>query len=235
MRLEASRLSVRYGAVEALVDVTMTAAEGGITTVIGANGAGKSTFLNACIGLVPVASGTISLDGQDITRTAVEDRAALGMTLSPEGRRLFPDLTVHENLLIGAYSRGRGHATQRDLEKVYHIFQNLARRRGSLARNLSGGEQQMCAIGRALMSRPGILLLDEPTLGLAPVVVHELARLIREIHASGVTIVLVEQNSRLALSLADAAYVLEVGRVSLSGSAQSLLHDERVQRAYLGA
>ncbi|MDR3468478.1 MAG: ABC transporter ATP-binding protein [Xanthobacteraceae bacterium] len=235
MRLEASRLSVRYGAVDGLRDVDIVVEAGSITTVIGANGAGKSTLLNAFAGLVPVAAGRILLGGRDITAVAAEERAGLGIALSPEGRRLFADMTVHENLLVGAYSRGRGDGVARDLDRIYETFENLARRRNSLARNLSGGEQQMCAVGRALMAQPSVLLLDEPTLGLAPIVVADFARIIRKIHKSGVTIVLVEQNSRLALSLADQAYVLESGRVALSGSARSLLSDVRIQRSYLGA
>lgn len=236
MRLEASHLSVRYGAVDALRDVSVTIESGRITTVIGANGAGKSTLLNTFVGLVPATSGQILLDGCDISRMPAEQRVGLGLTLSPEGRRLFPDMTVHENLAIGAYARGRAgrHNVARDLDRIYALFEGLARRRSSLARMLSGGEQQMCAIGRALMAEPKVLLLDEPTLGLAPVVVNDLARIIREIHASGVTIALVEQNSRLALSLADTGYVFETGRVVLSGSARSLLADPAVHEAYLG-
>lgn len=236
MRLEASHVSVRFGAVEALRDASVTIESGTITAVIGANGAGKSTLLNALSGLVPLASGQILLDGQDITSVPAEQRVRLGITLSPEGRRLFPDMTVHENLVVGAYSRG---ARQRsgvasDVDDIYAMFGGLARRRNSLTRMLSGGEQQMCAIGRALMAKPRILLLDEPTLGLAPVIVNDLARIIRDIHASGMTIVLVEQNSRLALSLAETGYVFETGRVVLSGPAQSLLDDPAVREAYLG-
>jgi branched-chain amino acid transport system ATP-binding protein len=236
MRLEASHLSVRYGAVDALRDVSVTIGSGRITTVIGANGAGKSTLLNTFAGLVPATSGQILLDGCDISRMPAEQRVGLGLTLSPEGRRLFPDMTVHENLAIGAYARGRADRQNvaRDLDRIYAMFEGLARRRSSLARMLSGGEQQMCAIGRALMAEPKVLLLDEPTLGLAPVVVNDLARIIRNIHASGVTIALVEQNSRLALSLADTGYVFETGRVVLSGSARSLLADPAVHEAYLG-
>jgi branched-chain amino acid transport system ATP-binding protein len=236
MRLEASHLSVRYGAVDALRDVSVTIESGSITTVIGANGAGKSTLLNTFAGLVPATSGQILLDGCDISRMPAEQRVGLGLTLSPEGRRLFPDMTVHENLAIGAYARGRAgrQNAARDLDRIYALFEGLGRRRSSLARMLSGGEQQMCAIGRALMAEPKVLLLDEPTLGLAPVVVNDLARIIRNIHASGVTIALVEQNSRLALSLADTGYVFETGRVVLSGSAQSLLADPAVHEAYLG-
>lgn len=236
MLLEVAGLSVSYGAVQALRGVSVSIAAGAVTTVIGANGAGKSTLLNAIAGLVPVGDGQILLDGHDISQLPAEERVGLGITLSPEGRRLFPDMTVHENLLIGAYGRTRGRRgdIQRDLDRIYALFGGLARRRSSLARMLSGGEQQMCAIGRALMAEPKILLLDEPTLGLAPVVVKELARAIREIHAGGTTVVLVEQNSRLALSLADKGYVLESGRVALSGTARALLDDPGVQAAYLG-
>jgi branched-chain amino acid transport system ATP-binding protein len=236
LHLEASHLSVRYGAVEALRDVSVSIAPGQITTVIGANGAGKSTLLNCLAGLVPVTSGQILLDGRDISAMPAEERVGLGVTLSPEGRRLFPDMTVHENLTIGAYGLGRSARQNivRDLDRIYALFGGLARRRNSLARMLSGGEQQMCAIGRALMAQPKILLLDEPTLGLAPVVVNDLARIIRDIHAGGVTVALVEQNSRLALSLADTGYVFESGEVVLSGSAQSLLDNPAVHEAYLG-
>jgi len=236
MLLEVAGLSVSYGAVQALRGVSVSIAAGAVTTVIGANGAGKSTLLNAIAGLVPVGHGEILLDGHDISQLPAEERVGLGITLSPEGRRLFPDMTVHENLLIGAYGRTRGRRgdIQRDLDRIYALFGGLARRRSSLARMLSGGEQQMCAIGRALMAEPKILLLDEPTLGLAPVVIKELARAIREIHAGGTTVVLVEQNSRLALSLADTGYVFESGRVALSGTARALLDDPGVQAAYLG-
>ena len=236
MLLEVAGLSVTYGAVQALREVSVSIAAGAVTTVIGANGAGKSTLLNAIAGLVPVGDGQILLEGQEIARLPAEERVGLGITLSPEGRRLSPDMTVHENLLVGAYGRARGRRDhiQRDLDRIYALFGGLARRRGSLGRLLSGGEQQMCAIGRALMAEPRILLLDEPTLGLAPVVVKELARAIREIHADGTTVVLVEQNSRLALSLADTGYVFDSGRVALSGTARALLDDPAVQAAYLG-
>ncbi|MCG5238322.1 ABC transporter ATP-binding protein [Azospirillum doebereinerae] len=234
MRLEIEGLSVRYGAVQALEDVSLVVPSGTTTAIIGANGAGKSTFLKAVAGLVPPQGGRILVEGRDLAALTVEARHALGVVLCPEGRRLFPDLTVHENLLAGALRRKGRAAVAADIAAVYDRFPRLDERRGSLARNLSGGEQQMAAIGRALVGRPRLLLLDEPSLGLAPGMVRVMADAIRAIAAAGVTLLLVEQNARLALTLAATGHVLEAGRRVLSGDAAALIDDPRVRDAYLG-
>ncbi|MFU1983923.1 ABC transporter ATP-binding protein [Bordetella hinzii] len=232
--LEVDRLSVNYGAVRALDDVSLAVQAGGVCAVIGANGAGKSTLMKALIGLVPVRGGRIRLQGQAIESLGTEQRVALGLALSPEGRRLFPELTVPENLVMGAYLRHDRAGIQADIARVYEYFPRLKERERSLGRHLSGGEQQMCAIGRALMSRPRLLLLDEPSLGLAPAVTLEVARAIRQISQDGTTIILVEQNARLALRLSHHAVVLETGRLVLSGDSASVASNPQVAAAYLG-
>ncbi|GGC65418.1 ABC transporter ATP-binding protein [Chelatococcus reniformis] len=234
MRLELDSVGLRYGPVTALSDVTLTVATGTTAAVIGANGAGKSSLLRAIAGLEPLAAGRIVADGADLARLDTEARIRLGIALSPEGRRLFPEMSAADNLRAGAFTRRAGPAVRRDLDRVYTLFPRLAERRASLARNLSGGEQQMCAIGRAVMSEPQLLLLDEPSLGLAPKVVGDMARAIATIAASGVTVLLAEQNSRLALSLAQTGHVFEAGRLARSGPAAALLNDGDVLRAYLG-
>lgn len=232
--LTIDELSVNYGPIRALVDVSVTVPAHSVTAIVGANGAGKSTLLNTIVGLVPAACGRVCFEGQDITRHDTSQRSALGIALSPEGRRLFPDMTVHDNLLTGAYRRRDRGAIARDLERVYAMFPGLHRRGGSLGRHLSGGEQQMCAIGRALMAMPRLLLLDEPSLGLSPAVVKDVARAVREIAREGVAIMLVEQNARLALSLSDRGHVFETGRCVLSAPSAALIQDPHVVRAYLG-
>ena len=234
MPLSIRDVTVHYKKVAALKGITMEAREGGIVTIIGANGAGKTTTLRAVSGLVPISNGEIWFDDVRIDRMAPDKIVARGIAHVPEGRRVFPDLTVEENLMTGAFLRKDGAAVERDLEQVYGFFPRLKERRGQWAKTLSGGEQQMVAIGRALMSAPKLLLLDEPSMGLAPVIVQEIAQIIRDIAARGVPVVLVEQNAELALRLADYAYVLEVGTVALSGAAADLHENQHVKRAYLG-
>ena len=235
MLLEVSNATVHYHKVAALRRVSMEVPDGAVVTIIGANGAGKSTLLRAISGLEALSEGEIRFDGRRIDGTPPEKVVALGIAQVPEGRRIFPDLTVQENLNTGAFLRHDHAAVERDLDGVFDHFPRLEERRRQWARTLSGGEQQMLAIGRALMSNPKILLLDEPTIGLSPVLVQEMARIIREIHERGVPVVLVEQNAELALQLADYAYVLEIGTVALHGPADDLHENEHVRRAYLGA
>ena len=235
MLLEVRDATVHYHKVAALRDVSMDVPDGSVVTIIGANGAGKSTLLRAISGLESLSQGEIRFDGRRIDGTAPEKVVALGVAQVPEGRRIFPDLTVLENLSTGAYLRRDREAVEKDLDGVFEHFPRLKERRRQWAKTLSGGEQQMLAIGRALMSNPRVLLLDEPTIGLSPVLVQEMARIIREIHERGVPVVLVEQNAELALTLADYAYVLEIGSVALHGPAADLHENEHVRRAYLGA
>lgn len=232
--LDIESISVSYGPQQALKDISLNVAQASVCAVIGANGAGKSTLMKAVSGLVPLAQGTIRLDGADINALSVEARVKRGIALSPEGRRLFPELTVSENLLMGAYLRRDKTAIRRDIERVYAYFPRLRERMSSQGRHLSGGEQQMCAIGRALMSQPRLLLLDEPSLGLAPAVTLEVARAVRQISNDGTTILLVEQNARLALRLSSTAIVLETGRLVLSGSSADIANNPDVAAAYLG-
>ena len=235
MLLEVSNATVHYRKVVALRGVSMDVPEGAVVTIIGANGAGKSTLLRAISGLVALSSGEIRFAGQRIDGVPPERVVGLGIAQVPEGRRVFPDLTVQENLGTGAYLRRDPAEVRHDLERVFEHFPRLKERRRQWARTLSGGEQQMLAIGRALMSNPKVLLLDEPTMGLSPVLVQEMARIIQGIHARGVPVVLVEQNAELALRLADYAYVLEIGSVALHGPAADLHANDHVRRAYLGA
>ena len=235
MLLEVRDATVHYHKVAALRGVSMDVPDGSVVTIIGANGAGKSTLLRAISGLESLSEGEIRFDGRRIDGTPPEKVVALGVAQVPEGRRIFPDLTVLENLSTGAYLRRDREAVERDLDGVFEHFPRLKERRRQWAKTLSGGEQQMLAIGRALMSNPRVLLLDEPTIGLSPVLVQEMARIIREIHERGVPVVLVEQNAELALTLAGYAYVLEIGSVALHGPAADLHENEHVRRAYLGA
>jgi branched-chain amino acid transport system ATP-binding protein len=233
--LSVAGLQVRYGHVEAVKGVDFELQAGRITTLVGANGAGKSTTLLALSGLVRKAAGRVVFDGRDITALAPHRIVAGGVVQVAEGRATLTTLTVRENLELGAYTRRDGAAGRaRDLERVYALFPRLAERERGLAGNLSGGEQQMLAIGRALMARPRLLLLDEPSMGLAPIVVQEIFRTLREINRQGLTIFLVEQNVRQALKIADRGYVLETGRIVLEGSGRELLDEPRVQEAYLG-
>ncbi|HEX9906063.1 MAG TPA: ABC transporter ATP-binding protein [Propylenella sp.] len=232
--LEISDLTVHYHKVEALRGVSIAVPSGGIVTIIGANGAGKSTALRTISGLTRPSSGEVRFDGERIDALPPEKIVARGIAHVPEGRRVFPGLTVEENLRTGAFLRRDASGVEADLDAVYAHFPRLRERRRQWARTLSGGEQQMLAIGRALMSRPKLLLLDEPSMGLAPIMVQEIARIVVGIVARGVPVVLVEQNAELALRLAQYAYVFETGSVALHGSAADLHDNEHVRRAYLG-
>jgi branched-chain amino acid transport system ATP-binding protein len=231
--LDVSGVSARYGAVQALTTVSLTVGEGEVVTLIGSNGAGKSTTLRAICGLTPAASGTVTFDGEDITRLPAQEIVTRGIALSPEGRRCFARMTVRENLDLGAYRRS-GPEVAIDLERVFTLFPRLKERAGQKAGTMSGGEQQMLAIGRALMAKPRLLLLDEPSLGIAPILVQRIYQTISEIHRSGVAILLVEQNARRALDAAGRGYVLETGRVVLTDDTVALRRDPRVAEAYLG-
>ncbi|MEF7614486.1 ABC transporter ATP-binding protein [Aquincola sp. MAHUQ-54] len=233
--LDVKGLAVRYGHVEAVNGIDLHLAPGRITTLVGANGAGKSTTLLALSGLVAKAAGRVQFDGTDITALPPHRIVASGLVQVAEGRATLTTLTVRENLDLGGYTRRDGAAARAaDLEKVYTLFPRLKEREHGLAGNLSGGEQQMLAIGRALMARPKLLLLDEPSMGLAPIIVQDIFRTLREINREGLTIFLVEQNVRQALKIADHAYVLENGRIVLEGSGALLLNEPKVQAAYLG-
>ena len=223
-----------YGSIQALRGVSFKVPEGSIVTLLGANGAGKSTTLKCISGLVGAARGTVSFRGQRIDGLPCETIARRGISHVPEGRELFPELSVLENLKMGAYARSDKRAVEASLERVHACFPVLAERRAQLAGTLSGGEQQMLAIGRGLMAEPVLMLLDEPSLGLAPMLVEEIFAIIRTIHDGGTTVLLVEQNANKALSIADYGYVLETGTIALAGDSQQLLRDDRVRRSYLG-
>lgn len=233
--LSVSNLCVRYGGIEAVKGVSFAVDEGELVALIGANGAGKTTTLNCLAGLLTPAGGTLRYRGQDLATIATHDRIRHGLALVPEGRGIFSRLTVAENLQMGAYARNDNAAIAADLDNAYTLFPRLAERRTQLAGTLSGGEQQMLAMGRALMSRPRLLLLDEPSMGLAPIMVERIFAVVQEISKRGVSILLIEQNARLALSLASRAYVMESGNITLSGPAAELARDERVRKAYLGS
>src|SRR5256712_11890439 len=226
--------SIHYGRVQALQPVSLEVRAGEVVTLIGANGAGKSTTLRSISRIVPIYRGRIAFDGRDISGVRPSDAVRLGIAQVPEGRRMLARQTVLDNLVLGAYTRSDGAEIQADVERQFARFPRLAERRRQLAGTLSGGEQQMLAIARALMSRPRLLLLDEASLALAALIVRGIFGIIRELHQAGVTILLVEQNASLALQIADRAYVLEAGRLTISGRAAELLTDERVRRAYLG-
>ncbi len=230
--LKIDDLRVNYGGIEAVKGIEFEVPEGKIVTLIGANGAGKSTTLRTIAGLVKPATGRIRLQAEDITALSPDRIVQKGITLVPEGRHVFPDLTVLENLKIGAYLRKD--SLDHDLEWVYSLFPRLKERSWQAAGTLSGGEQQMLAVGRALMSRPKLMMMDEPSLGLAPLVVKDIFSIIKKINEQGVTILLIEQNANMALHTADLAYVLETGRITLSGTGEELLRNEAVKKAYLG-
>ena len=233
--LKISDLHVSYGAVKAIKGISLEVNDGGLVSLIGANGAGKTTTLHTISGLVPAAAGAIELDGHDLRKTAPERIIGLGLAHVPEGRHVFARMTVEENLHMGAYIvRDKARIKER-LDMVYAHFPRLSERRRQPAGTLSGGEQQMLAMGRALMTGPKMLLLDEPSMGLSPILVKEIFSMIKSLHADGITILLVEQNAKMALAVSDRAYVLETGKISMSGPARELLHDDKVRRAYLGA
>ena len=232
--LELKNTAVHYGKVEATRDISIKVQEGQIVTLIGANGAGKSTTLRMISGLVRPSSGDVLYKGNSITKLAPEEITGIGIAHIPEGRRVFPEMTVKENLEMGAYLRNDAKEYKDTLDMVFSHFPRLKERVNQAAGTMSGGEQQMLAMGRGLMSKPNLILMDEPSLGLSPIMCQEIARIIREIHDQGNTIILVEQNARLALALADYGYVLETGNVALEGDATKLREDDTVRQTYLG-
>ena len=232
--LELEGVHTFYGSIEALKGISLEVNEGEIVTLIGANGAGKSTTLRSINGLNTAKRGRIVFRGKDITRRSPHDIVEMGISQSPEGRRLFPHMSVLENLEMGAFQRKDKDGIREDLERVYSLFERLEERKSQRAGTLSGGEQQMCAIGRALMARPTLLMLDEPSMGLAPIFVEKIFEIIREINEQGTTILLVEQNALMALDAAQRGYVMETGRIALHDDAKALRENEQVQKAYLG-
>ena len=232
--LEVKDLQVYYGVIQALKGISFHVNQGEVIALIGANGAGKTTTLQTLTGILSPKSGSIVFEGKDLTRTPAHKIVEMGMAHVPEGRRVFADMSVYENLLLGAYTRKDKAEIAESLASVYKRFPRLEERKGQRAGTLSGGEQQMLAMGRALMSRPRIILMDEPSMGLSPIFVNEIFDIIREVSESGTTVLLVEQNAKKALSIADRAYVLETGSITMDGKAEDLLYDEAVQKAYLG-
>ena len=232
--LEVKNLKVHYGVIQAIKGISFEVNEGEVIALIGANGAGKTTTLQTITGMLKPSEGEILFEGQDIVKVPGHKIVSMGMAHVPEGRRVFAELSVYENLKLGAYTRKDKNEIAESLAKVYKSFPRLEERKNQLAGTLSGGEQQMLAMGRALMSKPKIILMDEPSMGLSPIFVNEIFDIIKEVSESGTTVLLVEQNAKKALSIADRAYVLETGRITLEGKASDLLHDESVQKAYLG-
>ena len=232
--LEVNNLEVYYGVICALKGISFHVNEGEIVSLIGANGAGKTTMMQSTVGIIPKRSGSVIFDGQDITKTPCHKIVQLGMTQVPEGRRIFQELSVYENLMMGAYTVKDQQKFKAELDKVYELFPRLAERRKQIAGTLSGGEQQMLAMSRALMINPKLLMLDEPSMGLAPILVDQIFSIIKDLHAAGTTILLVEQNASKALEISDRAYVLETGKITLSGTGKELMQSSEVQKAYLG-
>ncbi|GGK23688.1 ABC transporter ATP-binding protein [Pilimelia terevasa] len=234
MLLEIENMTVAYGRIEALHGISLTVGEGEIVSLIGANGAGKTTTMRAISGIRPLAGGSIRFEGEDISKLRADRRVVQGIAQSPEGRGCFPGMTVVENLEMGAYTRRDKAGITADMNRVYGLFPRLAERKKQVAGTMSGGEQQMLAVGRALMARPKLLLLDEPSMGLAPMLIQQIFDIIVEINQQGVTVLLVEQNAQQALSRSHRAYVLETGRIVKSGTGQELLNDSSIKDAYLG-
>lgn len=232
--LEVKDLSVQYGVIKAIKEISFEVNEGEVIALIGANGAGKTTILHTVSGLIPSCGGTIQFEGKDITKMPAHKIVYLGMAHVPEGRRVFSQLTVLQNLKMGAFTRKDKQEMKDNLDMIYKKFPRLEERKHQIAGTLSGGEQQMLAMGRALMSNPKIILMDEPSMGLSPIFVEEIFKIIQEISAGGTTVLLVEQNAKKALSIADRAYVLETGTISLEGNAKELMNNESVKKAYLG-
>ena len=232
--LEVNDLQVYYGMIHAIKGVSFHVNEGEIIALIGANGAGKTTILHTITGLIAPKGGQVVFEGKDITKTPAHKIVELGMAHVPEGRRVFAQLSVYQNLKMGAYTRSDKNEIEESLEMVYKRFPRLEERKNQMAGTLSGGEQQMLAMGRALMSKPRIILMDEPSMGLSPILVNEIFDIIRSVSASGTTVLLVEQNAKKALAIADRAYVLETGKISLDGNAKDLLNDDSIKKAYLG-
>ena len=232
--LKIENLHVSYGGIQALRGISLEVPDGKIVTLIGANGAGKSTTLRTITGLVKASSGSIQWNGEELLGRSIDKIVGSGIAMSPEGRRVFADMSVLENLRIGAYLRKDKAEIEKDVQWVYSLFPRLEERSWQLAGTLSGGEQQMLAVGRALMSRPKLMMLDEPSLGLAPLVVQDIFSIIGEINKQGVTVLLIEQNANMALKIADLAYVLETGNITMSGTGAELVADEKVREAYLG-
>ncbi len=232
--LQVENLEVYYGVIKALKGISFEVNKGEIVTLIGANGAGKTTTMQSIIGLIPSKGGTVTFDDKNITKMPCHKIVRLGMSQVPEGRRVFQELTVYENLLMGAYSNRDTKKIKSDIDRTYEHFPRLKERKNQIAGTLSGGEQQMLAMGRAMMSNPSLLMLDEPSMGLSPLLVTEIFDIIKAISANGTTVLLVEQNAKKALSIADRAYVLETGNISMSGSASELINNDSVKKAYLG-
>lgn len=232
--LEVKNLEVSYGVIRALKSISFHVNEGEIVSLIGANGAGKTTTMQSIMGLIPIKSGSVVYDGKDITKTPGYKLVPLGMSQVPEGRRVFQELTVYENLLLGAYTKKDKAQIKADIDNICTMFPRLGERRKQVAGTLSGGEQQMLAMGRAMMSHPKLLMLDEPSMGLSPLLVDQVFDIIKGFHKQGVTVLLVEQNAKKALSIADRAYVLETGSITLEGKASELLDNDDIKKAYLG-
>ena len=232
--LKVENLSVRYGMIEAIRNISFEVNDGEIVTLIGANGAGKTTTLQTISGLLKPASGAVYLDGQDITKIPPHKIVTMGLAQVPEGRRVFAQMSVIENLELGAYYRKDRNGIETDMKNVFELFPRLEERKNQLAGTLSGGEQQMLAMGRALMAKPKIMLMDEPSMGLSPLLVREIFRIIEDINQQGTTVLLVEQNAKMALGIADRAYVLETGKITLEGTGAELAASEQVRKAYLG-